>query len=61
VLCSLPDIIPVIKSRKLGWAGQVAPVGERRSAYVVLVWKPEGRRTLGKPRLRWEGNIKMDF
>jgi len=42
-------------------AGYVALVRERRSAYRILVGKPEGKRPLGKPRRRWEGNIKMDL
>jgi len=42
------------------WAGHVARMGERRGAYRVLVEKPEGRRPLGRPRHRWEDNIKMD-
>jgi len=41
--------------------GHVAPMGERRGAYRVLVWKPEGKRPLGRPRLRQEDNIKMDL
>jgi hypothetical protein len=52
-------LIRVIKSRRLRWAGHVARMGERRGAYRVLVGKPEGRRPLGKPRRRWEDNIKM--
>jgi hypothetical protein len=51
----------VIKSRRLRWAGYVARIGERRGAYRVLVGKPEGRRPLGRPRRRWEDNIKMDL
>jgi len=43
------------------WAGNVARMGERRGVYRVLVGKPEGKRPLGRPRLRWENNIKMDF
>ena len=43
------------------WAGHVARVGERRGVYRVLVGKPEGKRPLGRPRRRWEDNIKMDF
>jgi hypothetical protein len=43
------------------WAGHVARVGERRGAYRALVGKTEGRRPLGRPRRRWEDNIKMDF
>jgi len=43
------------------WAGHVARIGERRCVYRVLVGKPEGKRTLGRPRRRWEGNIKTDL
>jgi hypothetical protein len=49
------------KSRRTRWAGHVARMGERRSVYSVLVGKPEGKRALGKPRRRWEDNIKMDL
>jgi hypothetical protein len=56
-----PNIIRVIKSRRLRWAGHVARMGERRCAYRVLAGKPEGRRPLGRPRRRWEDNIKMDL
>ena len=55
-----PNIILVIKSRRLRWAGHVAYMGERRGAYRALVGKPEGRRPLKGPRRRWEDNIKMD-
>ena len=58
--CSL-NIVRVIKSRRMKWVGHVARVGERRCAYGVLVGKPEGRIQLGKPRRRWEDNIKMGF
>jgi len=51
----------MIKSRRMGWAGHVARVGERRGIYRVLGGKPEGTRPLGRPRRRWEDNIKMDF
>jgi hypothetical protein len=43
------------------WAGHVARVGEERAVHRVLVGKPEGKRTLGRPRRRWEDNIKMDL
>ncbi|KAJ4448881.1 hypothetical protein ANN_00272 [Periplaneta americana] len=56
-----PDIIRNIKSRRLRWAGHVARMGESRNAYRVLVGKPEGKRPLGRPRRRWEDNIKMDL
>jgi len=49
----------VIKSRRMRWAGHVALMGDRRSVYWVLVGKPDGRRPLGRPRRRWEDNIKM--
>jgi hypothetical protein len=58
--CS-PNIIQVIKSRRLRWAGYVACMGERKGAYRALVGKPEETRPLGRPRRRWEDNIKMDL
>jgi len=58
-LHSLPNIFGVIKSRRMKWAGHVACKGERRSVYRVLVGKPAGKRPLGRPRNRWENNIKM--
>ncbi|KAJ4443915.1 hypothetical protein ANN_05702 [Periplaneta americana] len=60
-LYSSPDIIRTIKSRRLRWAGHVARMGESRNAYRVLVGRPEGKRPLGRPRRRWEDNIKMDL
>jgi hypothetical protein len=60
-LYSSPNIIRVIKSRRLRWAGHVARMGKRRGAYRALVGIPEGRRPLGRPRHRWEDNIKMDL
>ncbi|KAJ4428164.1 hypothetical protein ANN_24179, partial [Periplaneta americana] len=60
-LYSSPDIIRNIKSRRLRWAGYVAHMGESRNAYRVLVGRPEGKRPLGRPRRRWEDNIKMDL
>ena len=60
-LFSSPNILWVIKSRSMRWAGHVACMGERRAVYRVLVWKPEGKRPLGRPRHRWEDNIKMDL
>jgi hypothetical protein len=60
-LYSSPDIIRVIKSRRLRWVGHVARMGERRGAYRGLVGKPDGRRPFGRPRRRWEDNIKMDL
>jgi hypothetical protein len=60
-LYSSPNIIWVIKSRRLRWAGHVARMGERRGAYTALMGRPEGRKPLGGPRRRWEDNIKMDL
>jgi hypothetical protein len=60
-LYSLPNIVWVIKSRRMRWAGHVALLGEGRGVYRVLVGKPEGKRPLGRPRHRWEDNIKMDL
>jgi hypothetical protein len=47
--------------RRMRWAGHVARMGERRGVYRVLVGKPEGKRSLGRTRRRWEGTIKMDL
>ena len=58
--CS-PNIVRVIKSRRMRWAGNVARMGERRGVYRVLVGKVEGKRPLGRPRRRWEDNIKMNL
>jgi hypothetical protein len=55
------NIIRVMKSRRLRWAGHVARMGERIGAYRALVGKPEERRPLRRPRRRWEDNIKMDL
>jgi hypothetical protein len=60
-LYSSSNIIRVIKSRRLRWAGHAARMGEERGAYRILVGRPEGRRPLGRPRHRWEDNIKMDI
>jgi hypothetical protein len=60
-LYSSPNIIRVIKSRRLRLAGHVARTGEERGAYRILVGRPDGRRPLGRPRCRWEDNIKMDI
>jgi hypothetical protein len=60
-LYSSPSIVRVIKARRMRWAGHVARMGEVRGAYNILVGRPEGRRPLGRPRRRWEDNIKMDF
>jgi hypothetical protein len=60
-LYSSPNIVRVIKSRRMRWTGHVARMGEGRGAYRVLVGRPEGNRPLGRPRRRWEDNIKMDL
>jgi hypothetical protein len=56
-----PDVIRQIKSRKIRWAGHVARMGEERKVYNILVRKPEGKRSLGRPRRRWEDGIKMEL
>ena len=58
--CS-PNIVRVIKSRRMRWAGHVARMKERRDLCRVLVAKPEGKRPLGRPRRRWDDNNKMDL
>jgi hypothetical protein len=60
-LYSSPNIIRVIKSRRIRWAGHVACMGEGRGAYRILVGRPVGWRPLGRSRRRWENNIKMDL
>jgi hypothetical protein len=60
-LYSSPNIVRVIKSRRMRWAGHVARMGEGRGVYKVLVGRPEDKRPLGRRRLRWEDNIKMDL
>jgi hypothetical protein len=60
-LYSSPSIIRMIKARRMRWVGHVARMGEVRVAYNILVGRPEGRRPLGKPRRRWEDNIKIDL
>jgi len=60
-LYSLPNIVWVVKSRRMRWAGHVARMGEDRGVHRVLVGKPEEKRPFGRPRRRWEDNIKMDL
>ena len=60
-LYSSPSIVRVIKWRRMRWAGHVACMGEERGVYKVLVWKPEGKRPLGRPRRRCVDNIRTDF
>jgi hypothetical protein len=59
-LYSSPNIVRVVKSRRMRWAGHVARMGEERGVHRVLVGKPEGKRPLGRPRRGWEDTIKMD-
>jgi len=56
-----PNILRVIKSRRMRWAGHVARMGEKGGVYRVLMGKPEGRRPLGRPRRGWVDNIRMDL
>ena len=61
VLYSSPNIVRVIKSRRMRWAGHVARIDEEREVQRVLVEKPEGKRPLGRPRRRWVDNIRLDL
>jgi len=58
---STPNTVRVIKSRIMRWAGHVVRMGKGRGVYRVFVGNPEGRRPLGRPRRRWEDNIKIDL
>ena len=60
-LYSLPNIVRVVKFRRMRCVGHVAGMGEGRGVHRVLVVKPEGKRPLGRPRRRWEDNIKIDL
>jgi len=60
-LYSSPNIVRVIKSRRMRWVGHAAHMGERKGIYRVFVRKPKGKRSLGRPRRRWEDNIKIDL
>jgi hypothetical protein len=60
-LCVSPNVIKVIKSRRIRLAGNIARMGKIRCAYNILVGKPKGKRPLVRPRLKWEDNIKMDL
>jgi hypothetical protein len=57
----LPNIVRVVKSRRMRWAGHVARMGEDSGVHRVLVGKLEGKKLLWRPRRRWEDNIKMDL
>jgi hypothetical protein len=61
ILYSSPNIIRQIKSRRMRWAGHVARMGKERNVYRVLMEKPEGKKPLGRPRLRWEDGIRIDL
>ena len=56
-----PYIVRVIKSKISRWAGLVARMEEDRSTFKILIGKPEGKRPLGRPRRRWEDNIRIDL
>jgi hypothetical protein len=58
-LYSSPNIIGIVKSRTMRWAGHMVQVGVKKAAYKLLVRKPEEKRTLGRPRRRWVDNIRM--
>jgi len=58
--CS-PNIVWVIKLRRMRWAGRVAHMGERRGVFRILVGRPDGKSPLERPRHRWKDNIKMDI
>jgi hypothetical protein len=60
-LYSSPNIFRMIKSRRMRWAGHVARMGEGTGVYRVLVWRHEYKRSLGRPRRRWENNINIDL
>jgi len=60
-LYSSSNVPWVIKSRRMRWAGHVARMEDRRGAYRVLMWRPDGRGPLGRPRCRWEENLKIDI
>ena len=60
-LYSSPSILCVIKSRRMRWVGYVARMEEGRGVHKILVGKPDGKKPLGRPRRRWEDNIKMDL
>jgi hypothetical protein len=60
-LYSSPTFVRMMKSRRMKWAGHVAHMGKGRGMYRFLVEKPEGKRSLGRHRRRWEDNIKADL
>jgi hypothetical protein len=56
-----PNVIRVIKSRRMRWTGLVSHMGDRRGEYTVLVGRPEGNRLLRRPRRGWEDKIEIDL
>jgi hypothetical protein len=60
-LYSSPNVVRVIKSRRMRWTGHVACMGEGRGVYKILVGRPKGKRPLGRPRYMWEDSIRMDL
>jgi hypothetical protein len=60
-LYSSPSVIRIMKSRRMSWAGYVAPIGKKRNVHRLLVGKPEGRKPLGRPRRRCVDNIRKDL
>jgi hypothetical protein len=60
-LYSSPNIVRLIKSRRMRWVGHVARMEKGRGVYRILVWRPEYKRPPGRPRRRWEDNLKMDL
>jgi len=56
-----PDVMKIMKSRRLRWAGNVARTEGRRRLYSIAIGRPDGRRPLGRPRRRWEDNIRRDL
>ena len=60
-LHSSPNIVRMIKSRRMRWAEHVARMGEGKGVYRIFIGKPEGNTPLGRPRHRWEGNIRCLF
>jgi hypothetical protein len=60
-LYSSPNIIKIIKSRRMRWTGHIERRGDKRNAYRIFVVKPEGKRPLGRPRRRWVDNTTVDL
>jgi hypothetical protein len=60
-LYASPKFVRVIKPMTVGWARHVARMGGMRNAYEIVVGKPEGKRSLGRPRSKWEDNVRMDL